>query len=65
MLGFPKCVSLWKKESAKTLAEDEEAGAQVQAHNSNERVQDLEEVFNNQLVLKAVLFVLPMAPELS
>lgn len=58
MLGFPKGVSLWKRESAKMLAQNEEAEAQVQAHVSSEKVQDLEEVFNHQLVLKPVLFSL-------
>lgn len=43
MLGFPKGVSLWKRESAKMLAQNEEAEAQVQAHVSSEKVQDLEE----------------------
>lgn len=58
MLGFLNDVSLWKRESAKRLAQNEEGGAQVQAHVSNERVQDLEEVFNHQSVLKPVLFSL-------
>lgn len=58
MLGFLKGVSLWERESAKMLAQNEEAGAQVQAHISNEKLQDLEEVLNHQLVLKPVLFSL-------